>query len=92
MKDDDLYENATPAEAGDFNDLPETAMTGLAVLAERAEQLMEFCERLARENQALREQNAVLQAERDTLHQKYEQSRARIEAMIVRMKGLEQAS
>jgi uncharacterized protein (TIGR02449 family) len=43
---------------------------------------------LLRENQALREQQASLQIERDILRDKNEQSRARIDAMIVRLKGL----
>jgi cell division protein ZapB len=56
------------------------------------DQLLALCGRLAQENQVLREQHDALVAERDTLRDKYEHARARIEAMIVRLKGLEQNS
>lgn len=92
MKDDDLYEDTAPAESDVIEDLPETTITSLVRLSERTEYLMELCQRLTQENQVLREQNAVLQAEREGLIQKYEQSRARVEAMIVRMKDLGQDS
>lgn len=92
MNIDNLYENAVPAEAGEFDSVTETAASGLAILAERVEQLMQFCERLLQENQILCEQKRALQAECDELREKNEQSRSRIEAMIVRLKSLEQAS
>ncbi|MFO1421451.1 MAG: TIGR02449 family protein [Candidatus Competibacteraceae bacterium] len=92
MEDDDLYENAVPAGLGDLDDPPETAITGLAMLAERVDRLLRFHEDLERENQALRERNEALQVERDALHDRNEQSRARIEAMIVRLRDLEQTS
>ena len=75
-----------------LSEAPETPETGLAILAERVERLARLGEYLARENQALREQLAELQAERDALFDKNEQSRARIEAMIVRLRSLEQTS
>lgn len=90
MNADDLNENA--AEADPIRDVPETTATHVAILAERVEYLLGLCERLAQENQVLREHNAALLAEREALSQKYEQARARVEAMIVRMKDLEQAS
>ena len=94
MEDDHLYDNDNVALAGssDSDGLPETAIAGLAILTEQVEQLLRFCEDLTRENQSLRERNGALQAERDALHDRNEQSRARIEAMIVRLKDLEQAS
>ncbi len=92
MKIDELYENAVPAETESLDSVTETAASGLAILAERVEQLMRFCEQLSRENQVLREQRIELQAECDELREKNEQSRSRIEAMIVRLKSLEQAS
>ncbi|HOB60995.1 MAG TPA: TIGR02449 family protein [Candidatus Competibacteraceae bacterium] len=90
MKDDDLYQDAAPAESDAVQELPEAAMTSLMRLSGRTEYLIGLCQRLTQENQVLREQNAILQAEREGLIQKYEQSRARVEAMIVRMKDLGQ--
>lgn len=90
MKTNDLCENTALAETGDLDHIPETPIADLVMLAERVERLIRLCERLTDENRVLREQNGTLQAERDTLHEKNEQSRARIEAMIVRLKGLEQ--
>ena len=95
MENDNFYESERLVEADDVDDMPETvetAGTSLAILAERVDQLARWCEHLARENRSLREQMIVLQAERDTLREKNAQSRARIEAMIVRLKGLEQSS
>ncbi|QQS54798.1 MAG: TIGR02449 family protein [Candidatus Competibacteraceae bacterium] len=92
METDELYETAAPAEVGDLENTPETATTGLAILAERLERLAALCERLQEDNHFLREQNQVLQAESSTLREQNEQSRSRIEAMIVRLRGLEQAS
>lgn len=89
---DNLYEDAAPDEVDAFADAPESAVTGIAILAERVEQLVQFCERLLRENRELREQALALQLERDALQEKHEQSRARIEAMIVRLRDMEQAS
>jgi len=77
----------------DFDALPESPEPperGLAILAERVERLAGLGERLAEENQALREELAELRAERDALFDKNEQSRARIDAMIVRLRSLEQ--
>ena len=87
-----MNENIASVESGDFDSRSETAMTDLALLAERVEQLVQLCEQLAQENQELREQTSVLQAERDALREKNEQSRARIDAMIVRLRDLEQNS
>lgn len=92
MKIDELYENAVPTEADPLDSVTETAASGLAILAERVEQLIHYCEQLLEENRALQEQRSELRAECDELREKNEQSRARIEAMIVRLKSLEQAS
>lgn len=80
---DDLSETLEPTE---------TSETGLDILAERVTQLARLSERLAWENQALHEQVADLRVERDALFERNEQSRARIEAMIVRLRSLEQTS
>jgi cell division protein ZapB len=68
----------------------ETVETNLIILAERVDQLVEWHERLAWENRSLREQMSALQAERDSLREKNEQLRARIDLMVVRLKGLGQ--
>lgn len=88
MENDIFYQDELAVEAKTFDRAPDTGVTSLALLAERVEQLAGLCERLLRENQALREQQASLQIERDILRDKNEQSRARIDAMIVRLKGL----
>ncbi|CDH43453.1 TIGR02449 family protein [Candidatus Contendibacter odensensis] len=88
MKNDTFYQDEPTVEADAFDRMPDTAATGLVLLTERVEQLARLCERLLRENQLLREQQAALQVERNLLHEKNEQSRTRIDAMIVRLKGL----
>lgn len=98
MENDTFDKNDGLAEVSSFDDLPEILETpeipetGLAILAERVERLARLGEHLTRENQALREQLAELRAERDTLFESDQQSRARIEAMIVRLRSLEQTS
>ncbi len=95
MENDYFYESEGLVEADAFDEIPETVETvetSLVILAERVDQLTRWCERLARDNRSLREQMIVLQAERDNLREKNEQLRVRIEAMIVRMKGLGQSS
>lgn len=94
MDNDNFYQypNVAPAEPGDSDHLPETAIAGLAILAERLERLLRFCAELQSENQVLRERSEAMQTERDALRDRNEQLRARIEAMIVRLKDLEQAS
>lgn len=92
METDELFETPAPAEVGDLENIPETAATGLAILAERLDRVAALCERLKEDRRFLREQNQALQAECAALREQNEQSRSRIEAMIVRLKGLEQAS
>lgn len=92
MDNENLNENIASVELGDFDSRSETAMTDLALLAERVEHLVQLCGQLTQENRELREQTSVLQAERDALREKNEQSRARIDAMVVRLKDLEQNS
>ena len=92
MNNENWNENIAPVESDDFGNRSETAMTDLAVLAERVEHLVQLCEQLAQENRELREQTSALQAERDALREKSEQFRARIDAMVVRLRDLEQNS
>lgn len=62
----------------------------LTALEERVEELIRLHNQLLEENHALQAQHAELQQERDALIEQNEQSRMRIEAMVVRLKGLEQ--
>ena len=93
MENDHVDESELLVEVNDLDEIPETVETvetNLVILAERLDQLIRWCERLARENQSLNERVTVLQAERDSLREKNEQLRARIDAMVVRLKALGQ--
>lgn len=59
-------------------------------LEKRVDELVEVCDRLQGENHSLKQQQENLTAERATLLQKNEQVRARVEAMIGRLKAMEQ--
>ena len=61
----------------------------VAVLEARLVALLSHCEQLGSENQSLRSRQAELLAEREELLQKNEQARMRIDAMVMRLKGLE---
>lgn len=56
----------------------------------RVDELIQLCQQLKNENQALRDQQALLIAERAHLVEKNELARSRIEAMILRLKSMEQ--
>lgn len=93
MENDHVDESELLVEVNDLDEIPETVETvetNLVILAERLDQLIRWCERLARENQSLNERVTVLQAERDSLREKNEQLHARIDAMVVRLKALGQ--
>ena len=62
----------------------------LKTLEFRVDELIQLCHQLKNENQALREQQALLMAERAHLLEKNELARSRIEAMIQRLKSMEQ--
>jgi cell division protein ZapB len=62
----------------------------ITALEERVDELIRVYEALLEENRSLQAQHAELQQERDALIEQNEQSRMRIEAMVVRLKGLEQ--
>jgi cell division protein ZapB len=61
-------------------------------LEKRLEELVVICRQLQEENQSLRLRQDSLVAERANLLHKNEQVRGRVEAMIGRLKGMEQAS
>ena len=62
----------------------------LRLLADRVERLAELARRLQDENRSLRQSQEQLAAERAALLNKNEQARSRVEAMIQRLKSLEQ--
>ena len=62
----------------------------LRALASRLDQLTALAQRLADENRSLRQQQEQLAGERAQLLAKNEQARSRVEAMITRLKSLEQ--
>ncbi|MDR1074782.1 MAG: TIGR02449 family protein [Xanthomonadaceae bacterium] len=69
---------------------PADTIAALNSLAARVEKLTEYCRRLATENRSLRHQQEQLVSERAQLLAKNEQARMRVEAMISRLKSLEQ--
>lgn len=62
----------------------------LADIARQVDQLVVLAQRLADENRSLRASQEQLMAERANLLAKNEQARSRVEAMINRLKSLEQ--
>jgi cell division protein ZapB len=58
-------------------------------LAGRVDDLVLICNQLKEENRSLRQRQDALTAERASLLQKNEQVRARVEAMIGRLKAME---
>ena len=61
-------------------------------LEKRVDALVSVCDRLQDENRSLKQRQDVLTSERANLLQKNEQVRARVEAMIGRLKAMEQGS
>jgi cell division protein ZapB len=61
-------------------------------LEKRLDELVVICKKLQEENESLRMRQDSLTAERATLLQKNEQVRGRVEAMITRLKAMEQTS
>lgn len=59
-------------------------------IASRIDRLITLCNRLADENRSLRQSQEQLMSERASLLAKNEQARSRVEAMINRLKSLEQ--
>jgi len=61
-------------------------------LEKRLDELVVICNQLQDENKSLKERQDTLMAERATLLQKNEQVRGRVEAMISRLKAMEQGA
>jgi len=59
-------------------------------LEQRVDALVGVCDQLQSENRSLKQRQDTLTTERATLLQKNEQVRARVEAMIGRLKAMEQ--
>jgi cell division protein ZapB len=64
----------------------------LARLEKRLDELVVICTQLKEENRSLKDRQDSLIADRATLLQKNEQVRARVEAMISRLKSMEHGS
>lgn len=64
----------------------------LKALEGRVQQLLDLCEKLHEENRSLRASQESLVQERASLVAKNEQARSRVEAMITRLKSLEQGT
>ena len=62
----------------------------LQEIAQRVDQLIALAQRLGEENRSLRASQEQLMAERANLLAKNEQARTRVEAMIHRLRSLEQ--
>ena len=69
---------------------PVPAREDLKTIAARVDQLIALCQRLADENRSLRLAQEAMAGERANLLAKNEQARSRVEAMIARLKSLEQ--
>lgn len=65
------------------------ALAELHEVSGRVDRLLELCQRLAEENRSLRQSQEQLSAERSNLLAKNEQARSRVEAMIARLRALE---
>lgn len=63
----------------------------MSQLADKVANLIALCDRLRLENTSLREQHGALIEERAILLEKNELARARVEAIIYRLKSLESA-
>ena len=61
-------------------------------LEDRLDDLVKICNQLQSENKSLKEKQETLSRERAAMVQKNEEVRARVEAMIVRLKSMEQGN
>ncbi len=70
----------------------QTFTVELERLEKRLDELVVICNQLKEENRSLKQRQDTLIADRATLLQKNEQARARVEAMIGRLKAMEHGS
>lgn len=68
----------------------EHTLSALAEISSRVDRLVDLCRRLSEENRSLRQSQEQLANERASLIARNEQARTRVEAMISRLKSLEQ--
>lgn len=61
----------------------------LKILEHQLDELVSLCKQLKQENQSLRDQQMGLVSERSKLMEKNEIARSRVEAMIMRLKSME---
>ena len=61
----------------------------LNALEAKVDELIELCESLANENQALRERNRTWAAEKSALVERNELARSKIDALIGRLKSMD---
>jgi cell division protein ZapB len=64
-------------------------LTDLREISGQLDRLLELCNRLTEENRSLRASQEQLSNERANLLAKNEQARSRVEAMIARLRSLE---
>ena len=64
-------------------------LTELREISGQLDRLLELCQRLTEENRSLRASQEQLSAERANLLAKNEPARSRVEAMIARLRSLE---
>jgi len=64
-------------------------LTDLREISGQLDRLLEICNRLTEENRSLRASQEQLSNERANLLAKNEQARSRVEAMIARLRSLE---
>ena len=66
--------------------------SGLALLEDTIDELIELCEKLAMENRARRAKQQSLTVDRAKLIEKNELAKTRVESMLNRLKALEKTS
>jgi cell division protein ZapB len=66
-----------------------TTLADITEISVRLDRLLELCQRLTEENRSLRQSQEQLAMERSNLLAKNEQARSRVEAMIARLRSLE---
>ncbi|MBE9396900.1 TIGR02449 family protein [Pontibacterium sp. N1Y112] len=64
----------------------------LTILEQKVDQLLAYCDQLEQDNKRLRQQEHELKQERLQMIQLNDQTRHKVEAMIQRLKALEQSA